>query len=108
MSEFAGLLSSRIEVWRRSGERLPTGIASEEWVPVCRCLARVEAEGTGVQTEGMTLSALPRYRVLLRVRDDLAIDQRVHWRGRQLAVRQMVEDPSTPDRMTLRCEEVRA
>lgn len=107
MSEFAGLLRSRIEIWERSGERLPTGVTTDSWTLVAKCLARIEPEGVGATAEGMALSAMPRFRLLLRAREDLRIDQRIHWQERKLHIRQIVADPSLPDRLSLRCEEIR-
>lgn len=108
MSEFAGLLRTRVEIWQRTGTRLPSGLALEEWELVDRCLAKIEAEGVGPTEEGMSLSAQPRFRVLIRAQDKVSIDQRIHWQGRKLTVRQVIGDPAKPDRMTLRCEELRA
>lgn len=108
MSEFAGSLRTRVEVWQRLETRTPSGLEVDEWDLVCRCLASIEADGFGPVEEGMTLSSLPRFRVAMRSRDDVRIDQRVHWNQRRLAVRQIVSDPAKPDRMVLRCEELRA
>lgn len=108
MSEFAGLLKTRIEIWQRTGARTASGSSAEEWEPVTRCLARIDAEGAGPSSEAMALTALPRFRVTIRSQERLAIDQRVHWGSRKLSVRQIIADPGTPDRMTLRCEELRA
>lgn len=107
MSEFSGLLKSRIEVLARSADRSPSGVALEEWHVVVRCLAHIALEGSGDLLEGMALSALPRFRVVVRNRPEFAIDQRLRWQGRTLAVRQLIDDPAKPDRLVLRCEEVR-
>ena len=50
---------------------------------------------------------MPRYRVTIRERDGIAIDQRITWKGRGLMVRQLLDDPRTKDRIVMRCEEVR-
>jgi head-tail adaptor len=74
---------------------------------VCRCLAAIVLEGAGAESEGQALSAMPRFRVTIRRRDGIAIDQRIGWRGRFLMVRQMLDDPREKDRIVMRCEEVR-
>jgi len=56
----------------------------------------------------MALSAMNRFRVVIRVRDGVAVGQRIRWGERVLAIRQRIDDPLKRDRITLRCEEVRA
>lgn len=107
MTEFAGTLKERILVERQVGERTPTGVQQTAWERVCSCLAAVALEGAGAESEAQALSAMPRYRVTIRMRDGIAIDQRIQWRGRFLMVRQMLDDPLTKDRIVMRCEEVR-
>lgn len=108
MSEFAGRLNSRVEIWRRDGARLDTALATDQWIMIARCFADVEPEGSGPLLEGMTLSAMQRFKVTVRRRDEIAIDQRVCWQGRKLLIRQVIDNPGLPDRLTLRCEEVRS
>lgn len=105
--EFAGTLSERIEIEQQVEARNAMGLQEHGWQRVATCLAAVAAEGVGPEVEGMSLSAMPRFRVTIRRRDGIAIDQRVRWRGRLLMVRQLLEDPKLKDRLTLRCEEVR-
>lgn len=106
-SEFAGTLRERIQVEQQLAERNPMGLQQFGWTPVCTCLAAVVAESVGPEREAMALSAMPRFRVTIRRRDGIAIDQRINWKGRLLMIRQIVEDPRAPDRLALRCEEVR-
>ncbi len=107
MSEFSGLLRERVEIWQRSNARLPSGVSSEQWQAVGVCRARVETEGVGAASEAMAVSSMPRFRITIRNRTDIALEQRIHWKGRRLIVRQIANDPLTPDRQTLRCEELR-
>lgn len=107
MSEFAGTLRERVSIERPVGVRTAMGLQQSGWERVCRCLASVVPEGAGSEAEAMALSAMPRFRVTIRKRDGIAIDQRVSWRGRLLMVRQLLEDPRAKDRLELRCEEVR-
>lgn len=107
MSEFAGSLNQRIEVWERSPQRLATGASSEEMSPVLNCLAAIVAEGSGVANEAMSVSAMPKFRVTIRRQTDIAIDQQVRWSGKRLVIRQIVDNPLLADRLVLRCEEQR-
>lgn len=107
MSEFAGTLKERITIERPVGERTPMGVQQTAWERVCNCLSAIVLEGAGAESEAQALSAMPRYRVTIRKRDGIAIDQRVDWRGRLLMVRQLLDDPREKDRIVMRCEEVR-
>ena len=107
MSEFAGTLRERIVIERATSVRNPMGLQEPGWEPVCRCLASVTLESVGPEAEAQALSAMPRYRVTIRWREGIAIDQRISWGGRRLMVRQLLEDPKARDRIVMRCEEVR-
>jgi head-tail adaptor len=108
MSEFAGTLRERIVIERPVSVRNAMGLQEPGWEQVCRCLASVMLESIGPESEGQALSALPRFRVTIRKRDGIALDQRISWSGRKLAVRQLLDDPRAKDRIMMRCEEVRA
>lgn len=107
-AEFAGTLTQRVTLSRLSEERTESGLSESRWEVFASCLASVVPEGAGAEAEGMTLSGMPRYRVVLRSRADVRVEQRVSWRGRQFLVKQLLDDPRLPDRIELRCEEVRA
>jgi SPP1 family predicted phage head-tail adaptor len=107
-TEFAGTLRERILIERPSSERTAMGLQIAGWEPVARCLAAIEPEGSGPEAEAQALSAMPRFRVSIRTRDGIAIDQRITWGKRMLMVRQLVDDPRKRDRIVMRCEEVRA
>lgn len=106
-AEFAGRLKERIVIERPGRERTASGLLVAAWERVASCLAAIEPEGAGPESEAMSLAAMPRFRVVIRWRDDVAIDQRVNWRGRVLMVRQLLPDPARPEQLTLRCEEQR-
>lgn len=106
--EFAGTLNERILIERPVATRNALGLQEYGWEKVCRALASVVAEGVGSESEAMALSAMPKFRVTIRKRDGVAIDQRVSWKSRRMMIRQLLDDPKAPDRMTLRCEEVRS
>ena len=107
-AEFAGTLRERVLIERPTASRNAMGLQEAEWEPVCRCLAAVALESFGPESEAQALSAMPRYRVTIRRRDGIAIDQRISWNARRLMVRQLLEDPRTKDRIVMRCEEARA
>lgn len=106
--EFAGLLRERVVIETLTQERNAIGAQVPEWAVVARCLAIVAPEGAGAEAEGQALSAMPRFKITIRVRDGIAVGQRVRWSGRMLGIRQRVDDPALPDRIALRCEEIRA
>jgi len=106
--EFAGILRERITIERPVSLRNAMGLQEPGWEEVCRCLAAVVLETVGAESEGQALSSMPRYRVTVRRRDGIALDQRVRWNGRSLMIRQLLDDPRARDRIVMRCEEVRA
>lgn len=107
MIEFAGTLRERIVIERPSEMRSAMGLQVAGWEVVARCLAAVEPDGAGSEREGQALSAMARFKVSIRLRDGVAIDQRIRWGKRLLMIRQMIDDPRFGDRMMMRCEEVR-
>lgn len=108
MTEFAGTLRERIIIERPSVARTAMGLQAAGWDEVARCLAAISPDGAGAEREGQALSAMPRFRVSIRPREGIAIDQRILWGKRMLMVRQMIDDPRTSDRIVMRCEEIRA
>ena len=108
MSEFAGTLRERILIEQPVSVRNAMGLQEPGWEEICRCLASIALESVGQQSEGQALSAMPKFRVTIRWREGIAIDQRISWNGRKLMVRQLLDDPRIKDRITMRCEEVRA
>lgn len=107
MSEFAGTLRERVIIEQPISIRNQMGLQEPGWQEVCRCLASIALESIGQESEGQALSAMPRYRVTIRRREGISLDQRVNWNGRFFIVRQLFDDPRTKDRISMRCEEVR-
>jgi SPP1 family predicted phage head-tail adaptor len=107
MSEFAGTLRERVIIERPVSLRNAMGLQEPGWEEVCRCLAAVTLESVGAEAEAQALSSMPKYRVTIRRRDGIALDQRIRWSGRSLMIRQLLDDPRTKDRIAMRCEEVR-
>ena len=108
MTEFAGTLRERLLIERPVSLRNDMGLQEPGWESVCRCVGAVVLETVGAESEAQALSAMPRYRVTIRRREGIAIDQRISWKGRSLMVRQLLDDPRTRDRVVMRCEEARA
>ena len=106
--EFAGTLKERILIERPTTERTAMGLHTSGWETVARCLAAIEPEGVGPEAEAQALSAMPRFRVSIRWREGVAIDQRITWGSRLLMIRQLLDDPRRKERIAMRCEEVRA
>ena len=108
MTEFAGTLRERVVIEQAVSVRNDMGLQEPGWEKVCQCLASVALESVGQESEGQALSSMPRFRVTIRRREGIAIDQRISWNGRKLMVRQLLDDPREKDRIAMRCEEVRA
>jgi head-tail adaptor len=106
--EFAGTLRERVLIERPTSLRNAMGLQEPGWEQVCRCLASVVLDSVGAESEAQALSAMPRFRVTIRRREGIALDQRISWAGRKLMVRQLVDDPTARDRIVMRCEEVRS
>lgn len=106
-AEFAGTLNERISIERPSGDLTGTGLPDGRWVAVATCRASIASDGTGPQSEGMVLSAMPRFRVVVRRRSGISVGYRMRWRDRFLTIRRVLDDPGMTDRLTLQCEELR-
>lgn len=107
MMEFAGTLRERVVIEKPVSSRNAMGLQEPGWEQVCRCLASVVLESVGAESEAQALSAMPKFRVTIRRRDGIGLDQRIGWNGRYFMVRQLLDDPRAKDRITMRCEEVR-
>jgi len=105
--EFAGTLKERIRIERPIALRTESGLQQAGWELVASCLAAIVAEGAGPEAEAMALSAMPRFRVTIRWREGIAVGHRLIWGERAMLVKQRVDDPKLPDRIMLRCEEMR-
>ncbi len=108
MTEFAGTLRERLVIERPVSLRNSMGLQEPGWEQVCSCLGAVVLETVGPEAEAQALSSMPKYRVTIRTRDGVGLDQRIRWRGRSLMVRQLLDDPRAKDRIVMRCEEVRS
>lgn len=107
MTEFAGKLNSRVELWQPSSPEIGAGSPEDGWEFVGTCLAFLEADGAASPSEAMAYSAMPKWRLTVRPHLPFAIDMQIRWQGRRLVIRQLVENPQQLDRVVLRCEELR-
>lgn len=109
MSEFAGSLKERIQILHMASAQSDIGTQLGGWELFARCLAAITPDGigAGAEAEAQALSAMPRFRVTIRRREGVKVGMRVRWGKRTMLIRQLIDDPRTPDRTMLRCEEVR-
>ena len=82
-TEFAGTLRERVLIEQPISTRNAMGLQEPGWETVCSCLASVSLESVGAESEAQALSAMPKYRVTIRTRDGIALDQRVTWNARK-------------------------
>lgn len=105
--ELAGALSERVELQRRGGARDALGGAAGDWASLGFAWAGVRPDGTAAAVTGEAADGQPRWRVTLRARSDLMIEDRILWVGRRLRVLSVTRDPSLPDRVLIKAEEER-
>jgi len=106
MSEFAGGLTQRGLVQRRSTDRDDLGGADGDWATLAEVWAALEPIAPAAWGQGDRPNAAPRWRASLRTTDVVPGD-RLQWRARLLVVRSVDADPAAPDRLTLVLEEDR-
>lgn len=107
MSEFAGSLRERVVLETRLEARDARGGATGRYSYDGVAWASLMPLIPGDLTQADALSALPRWQVTIRKREGVGMRTRLTWRGKYLAVRALVSDPSEPAQMVLTCEEVR-
>ncbi|ARS29116.1 phage head closure protein [Sphingomonas sp. KC8] len=103
--ELAGRLRQRIGIERRTAARDALGGAVGDWVTVATLWAAIEPVGVGALIDGEAIRARPRWRVTVRHGADVAVDDRIRWRGGVIRVRGVTADPATPDRILVVGEE---
>jgi head-tail adaptor len=105
--EFSGALTQRVLVQRRAATRDDLGGASGAWTTIATLWAAIEPITPASWGEGDLPAAAPRWRATIRAAADVAIGDRLQWRGLLFAVRTVEADPAMPDRLTLMLEEDR-
>ncbi len=105
--ELAGALRERVTIEQRQGTRDAiagaTGRYSYDGAAWVGLTPLIPAD----LASAMSLSAMPRWSVVMRKREGIGPGTRLIWRQKMLAVRGVVSDPREPAQMVLTCEEVR-
>ncbi|KPF78404.1 hypothetical protein IP88_03900 [alpha proteobacterium AAP81b] len=104
MGEFAGSLGERVTIEHWVEARDDAGAAVGEWRPGARVAAAVAPEGGGA-VEGEARRSRRRWRVVVRAGVEVGLVSRLSWRGRELRVLAVEDDPALPDRRLVRAEE---
>lgn len=107
MTEFAGALRERVTIERRLGDRDALGGAVGRYSYEGAAWAGVSPLIPADLTLADSLSATPRWQVILRKREGIDMRTRFLWRGRYLSVRGVISDPRNPAQMVLTCVEAR-
>jgi head-tail adaptor len=106
-SEFAGSLRERVLIETRLDNRDALGGANGKYAYSGEAWAALMPLVPADLRQADSLSALPRWQVTMRKREGIDPRVRLTWRGKYLAVRQVVSDPREPSQMVLTCEEIR-
>ena len=105
--EFAGELRERILLETRLGNRDAIAGSSGRYAHVGEAWAAISPLMPADLSSADSVSALPRWRVIMRKREGVDPRMRLLWRGRYLAVQAVVSDPREPAQMILTCAELR-
>ncbi len=105
--EVAGSLRDRIIIEQRLGNRDGLAGATGRYAYAGAAWASVTPLMPGPLTQGDTVSAMPRWQVTMRKREEIDPRIRLTWRGKYLAVRSVISDPREPGYMILTTEELR-
>lgn len=99
MAEFAGSLGERVVI-----EHWVASDAAGVWRPGGKVAASVAPEGGGA-VDGEARRSRRRWRVVLRAGVEVGLASRLWWRGVELRVLAVEDDPALPDRRVVRAEE---
>ena len=105
--EFSGALRERVSFEQKLAERDALAATTGRYRYNGAAWAAVTPIGVGDAVAADALSALPRWRVMIRKRDDIDLATRLIWRGRYLHVRSIECDPRERAHMVLVTEEQR-
>jgi head-tail adaptor len=105
--ELAGALRERVILETRLGNREAAAGSVGRYAYVGEAWAALSPLVPADLTQADSISAMPRWRVTMRKREDIDPRVRLTWRGKYLAVRGVVSDPREPAQMVLTCEELR-
>jgi head-tail adaptor len=105
--ELAGALRERIIIETRAGNRDSIAGATGKYIYAGEAWASLMPLVPASLTQADVLSAMPRWQVTMRKREGIDPRVRLTWRGKYLAVRQVISDPREPAYLIATCEEVR-
>jgi len=105
--EFCGRLKHRVVIETLSDERTDDGLTTSSWRIAFASRACVIPDGFGPAVVGDSRSSMARMRFLMRSERRAGVCDRLRWAGRLFTINQICEDPQSPERVELRCEEVR-
>jgi head-tail adaptor len=103
----AGALRERVTLETRLGNRDAAAGSIGRYAYMGEAWAALSPLVPADLSQADSLSAMPRWRVTIRKREGIDPRVRLTWRGKYLAVRGVISDPSEPAQMLLTCEEVR-
>ncbi len=107
MNGFAGILRERVIIETRNADRDTLAGSTGKYTYAGEAWAALMPLIPADLTQGAAISAMPRWQVIMRKREGIDPRVRLTWRGKYLAVRNVVSDPREPAQMMLTCEEVR-
>jgi head-tail adaptor len=107
IGEFSGSLRERVTIERRTESRDAAGGRNGPWLYDGAAWVGVTPLIPASLAAADTLSASPRWQVVMRKREGIGVGTRLVWRGKFLAVRSVISDPRDPARMILTSEEMR-
>jgi head-tail adaptor len=107
IGEFSGALRERVTIERRDETRDSARGRNGRWLYDGAAWVGVTPIIPASLTAADTLSALPRWQIVMRKREGIGLATRLVWRGRFLSVRAVVSDPRDPARMVITTEEIR-
>lgn len=108
--ELAGALDQRVRFERRSEARSPAGDWAGEWELVVERWAAVGLLSRVNQSVSAadTLHSARRWRMILRSGPKVGVGMRALWRGLELRVTGIEDDPAARDRLVVIAEEFAA
>ncbi len=107
MIGLAGNLRERVVIEQRLSDRDSRGGATGKYVYAGEVWAALMPLVANALTQAEAISAMPRWSVTIRKREDIDPNVRLTWRGKYLTVRGVISDPREPAQMVLTCEELR-
>ncbi len=105
--EFSGTLRERVTIERRAPGRDSLGGRAGNWLYDGAAWVGVSPLIPPNLNAAESLSAMPKWQVVMRKREGIVPGSRLVWRGRFLQVRSVVSDPREPAQMILTTEEDR-